>query len=304
MAPNLILKSRHYPSPESFVDDFLTTLTPGVIPRVDFIKWSTIKEKMNKLTPFVRFYTALQEQIRQGVEFKKEIADALLACDDPYPYIWCAFELLGHTDKELVTQKDDLNLSNIATQIQSGNENAAYQLSELLQELGFEQILKRTDLEDVLFGVQIRLETHRRKNIDGKFFKEKIKQILKNIAKTVADKVGKNIEVSEEVKLSYGNGLSKKVDFAIIVNGENKFGIEVNFYTVPGSKPTEIKRSYGDIRQGLLTIGVDLIWITDGKGYRRMKRSLRDAYIILPNIYNFYQTKEYLAADLVTCLTI
>ncbi|MDL1969568.1 MAG: type II restriction endonuclease [Candidatus Desulfofervidaceae bacterium] len=59
-----------------------------------------------------------------------------------------------------------------------------------------------------------------------------------------------------------------------------------------------------EFRQGLLTIGVDLIWITDGKGYRRMKRSLRDAYIILPNIYNFYQTKKYLAADLATCIGI
>ena len=45
-------------------------------------------------------------------------------------------------------------------------------------------------------------------------------------------------------------------------------------------------------------VGVDLIWITDGKGYREMQRSLKDAYTILPNIYNLQQAKAHLLADL------
>lgn len=45
-------------------------------------------------------------------------------------------------------------------------------------------------------------------------------------------------------------------------------------------------------------MNADLIWITDGKGYRLMNRSLRDAYVILPNIYNYKQALAHLQHDL------
>jgi type II restriction enzyme len=92
------------------------------------------------------------------------------------------------------------------------------------------------------------------------------------------------------------------VDFALTQNGRPKFGVEVNFYTVSGSKPTEIKRSYGDLARSLNQVGMDLIWITDGKGYRAMNRSLRDAYVIFPNIYNLRQAQRHLQPDLLTSL--
>jgi len=141
--------------------------------------------------------------------------------------------------------------------------------------------LMRNDLEDLLFGVQIGLETHRRKNIGGRNFKTEVRALLEEISPLVSKKTGRKVKISEERALRYGRGLSKKVDFAIEVDGRESFGVEVNFYTVSGSKPTEIKRSYGNILQGLSSVGIDLIWITDGKGYKQMQKSLRDAYVIL-----------------------
>jgi len=296
----IILKSRNYPNPESFVKDFLTTLTPGIIPRSNFIKWDAIERKIEQLTSFVEFYMAIKTQIKQGANFREEIANSLLACDDPYPYICCAFELLGHTNQELVTQQDDINFLDIAKRVQHGDENTAYLFGKLLQDLGFTKILEQENLENVLLGVQIGLESHRRKNIGGDYFKNEVKKMFNEIVRKVVVKTGIDIKISEEIKIIYGEGLSKKVDFTIKLNNQTRFGVEVNFYTVPGSKPTEIKRSYGDIRRGLLNTGVDLIWITDGKGYRRMKRSLRDAYIIFPNIYNLNQAKQFLADDLIS----
>ncbi|GAH63071.1 unnamed protein product, partial [marine sediment metagenome] len=130
-------------------------------------------------------------------------------------------------------------------------------------------------------------------------FKTEVRALLGKISLPVSKQTAKEVRISEERSLRYGRGLSKKVDFVIEVDGKNEFGVEVNFYTVSGSKPTEIKRSYGNIRQGLLSVGTDLIWITDGKGYKEMRKSLRDAYVILPNIYNLNQAKEYLAEDLI-----
>jgi len=190
----------------------------------------------------------------------------------------------------------------MAEAIKQGDEKSALYLANLLSDLGFEKVLMRNDLEDLLFGVQIGLETHRRKNIGGRNFKTEVRALLEEISPLVSKKTGRKVKISEERALRYGRGLSKKVDFAIEVDGRESFGVEVNFYTVSGSKPTEIKRSYGNILQGLSSVGIDLIWITDGKGYKQMQKSLRDAYVILPNIYNLIQIKKYLADDIIDSL--
>ncbi|MCS7064205.1 MAG: type II restriction endonuclease, partial [Methylacidiphilales bacterium] len=175
------------------------------------------------------------------------------------------------------------------------------QFAELIHYIGFENILQRRDLEDVLYGVQIGLETHRRKNVAGQAFHNEVAALLEHIKQQLASNQIA-VEIQTEMTIRYGNGLSKKVDFALLQNGSPRYGFEVNFYTVQGSKPTEIKRSYGDITRGLRQVGVELIWITDGKGYRNMQSSLRDAYITMPNIYNLRQARENLFDDLLIVL--
>ncbi len=293
------LPSRNYPSPEAVVQDFLDTLTPGIIPRSEFIGWEKIEARLHRFLPHLAFYAELGQ--REG-EVWEELAGSLLACDKPLPYIQCAFALLGHTDQRLVTQQDDLEIPEVAQAIGSGDEVAARNLSAAFRELGLGKILARSAVEDVFLGVQIGLETHRRKNRGGRAFGETIRGLLQKVAREVAAETGREVQVRPEVVLSYGNGLSKQVDFAVEADGRPVFGVEANFYTVPGSKPTEIKRSYGEIRRGLLEAGVDLIWITDGRGYRDMQQSLRDAYVIVPNIYNLWMAKRFLAEDLLTVL--
>lgn len=150
----------------------------------------------------------------------------------------------------------------------------------------------------MLLGVQIGLETHRRKNVGGSRFRDLTRAVLLQAAAKVGEQTGHVVEILEEERVQYSQRLSKRLDFVVSVNGTTRFGVETNFYTVPGSKPTEIKRSYGQLERQLARIGLQLIWITDGKGYRKMARSLRDAYTILPNIYNLNQAAEFLPADL------
>jgi hypothetical protein len=73
---------------------------------------------------------------------------------------------------------------------------------------------------------------------------------------------GMNLELVEEEKIQYENSSqSKKVDFAIKKDGILKVGIEVNFYTNTGSKPTEIKRSYREVNRKLNDLGIELVWV-------------------------------------------
>ncbi|MGQ9567772.1 MAG: DpnII family type II restriction endonuclease [Anaerolineae bacterium] len=293
------LPSRNYPDPESFVEDFMGTLTPGIIPRSEFIGWERIEKRLRQSLPQLTFYAELG---RRDGEVWEELAGSLLACDEPLLYIQCAFALLGHTYWRLVTQQDDLEISKVAEAIGSGNEEAARSLSETLRELGLGKVLARSTVEDVFLGIQIGLETHRRKNRGGKAFGEAVQRLLQQATQRVGAETGRRVQFHKDVAIPYGDGLSKEVDFAIEVDGKPVFGVEANFYTAPGSKPTEIKRSYGEIRRGLLEAGVDLIWITDGRGYREMKRSLRDAYVIVRNIYNLRMAEQFLAEDLLAAL--
>ena len=301
-AMRTILPSRRYDNPDRFVEDFLKTLTPGIIRRSEFIQWQAIEDKLKELLPSLSFYKELACRVKRGSDFVRELADSLLACDDPLPLMECALELLGHTGHEFVTLQDDIELTCLAKDIAEGKERRAEYFANLLHDLGFLNILFRNDLEDLLLGVQIGLETHRRKNIGGKVFQQEVYKLLDQTVRALNER-GYQTALRKEVTIRYGDGLSKKVDFAIYYRDQIRFGVEVNYYTVAGSKPTEIKRSYRNVMEGLQGVGVDLIWITDGKGYREMQRSLKDAYTILPNIYNLRQAKAHLLADLEAALS-
>lgn len=292
----VVLSSRKNYSPESFLDEFLKSLIPALIPRSDFIKWASIDDKLKRLKAGSEFYQDLKYRIITGKSFVNELSDSLLSADNSDELIQCAFELLGHTSEEFATLQDDIKIAELARNISSGDRAEAIAFAEMLKGLGFETILAREQIEDALFGVQVGLETHRRKNIGGAGFANMVNNLFEEIAASLTQS-GIDVLVKNEAVINFEGG-SKKVDLAILRNGYIKCGVEINFYTVSGSKPTEMKRSYADIGQRLEALGITMIWITDGKGYRFMQRSLKDAFSLFPNIYNFNMAKQHLASDL------
>lgn len=140
------------------------------------------------------------------------------------------------------------------------------------------------------------LECNRRKNVGGEAFKKAVSIELRRTVNELSKRVG-GLQLKEELKIDY-SGISKTVDFAITRNNAPIVGFEANFYTTTGSKPTEIKRSYQAVTEGLKSVGVELVWVTDGKGYLHMQRSLKDAFRVLPNIYNVAMLHKHLTSDL------
>ncbi|MCL6481439.1 MAG: type II restriction endonuclease [Firmicutes bacterium] len=144
-------------------------------------------------------------------------------------------------------------------------------------------------------GVQVGLESNRRKNVGGKMFN----QWIRNLLESICAHLDGDFEVKPEMRIAYKNSSTgKKVDFAILHKNKVKLGVEVNFYTTLGSKPTEIKRAYQNVNRELAKVGVQLVWITDGAGYLKMRRSLKEAFKVHPNIYNYQLAVSYLKDDL------
>ncbi|MFH1024634.1 MAG: DpnII family type II restriction endonuclease [Planctomycetota bacterium] len=291
-----ILTSRKIP-PEQFLREFLSTLTPGIIPRAQFIKWVAIEEKIRANKNIIETFSGFHE--KKGAKLIQELADCLQSSDNPEEILKGAFEFLGHTGEEFVSTEDNVTVHGLSDRIRKEGEAAAQDAARLFSDLGIEKILEREDLAGTFLGVQIGLETHRRKNVGGEAFNTVVGNFLKNVVTELRPKL--NIALKPELRVLYEDGkTSKKVDFGLLIDDKPRVGIEVNFYTGSGSKPTEIKRSYADVNRHLETVGVALVWITDGNGYLKMRRSMQEAFEAHPNTYNFEMAKKHLKNDLLT----
>jgi hypothetical protein len=296
----VLLPSRQqFADANDFVEQFLDTLTLGIIPRADFINWSSIEKRLQALTPALDFYSQVMK--RDVADIVLEIGDSILSHDSPEILVSGIWDLFGNTNNYFVTAEGSFELSELLIAFANGDELVARNFAQSLMQIGLQKITDRQNIKDVAFGVQIGLETDKRKNRGGTAFVNALKPVFAKAVQDVTAKTGIHLDLLTEQLIPYASSQSKTVDFYIV--GENlKLGFEANFYTVSGSKPTEIKRSYNSVWAGLRTVGVNMVWITDGRGYKSMRKSLASAYEIVTNIYNLKQLQQHLANDLITVL--
>ncbi len=167
-------------SSEDFRDRFLDSITPGVIKREDFIQWNTIFQKTKKYKPFFDFFR--QINIGDKDENIRQIADALMSADNAMDFIDAAFELLGHTGKKYVSNQDYIDFK-IFSELEKDEEKMFY-IANILVDLGLCNILN-LEIDDYFTGVQVGLETHRRKNIGGTAFSSIIREELVGVIRKI-----------------------------------------------------------------------------------------------------------------------
>jgi len=227
-------------------------------------------------------------------ESPQRISDALLSADDPSEYISLGFELLGHTSDTFVTFEDNASIQQVSNRIRDGDEAAASWVVNVWRDLGLGHVL-RQHIPSALVGVQVGLACNLRKNLGGSAFGALVETLLK----TIVENLGLTPEaLQSEQRIPLGRSGQKRVDFTLDLGAGHVVAFEANFYTVSGSKPTEIKRAYADLNRNLGRKGITLVWITDGIGYLKMKRSLRDAFAAHPNTYNYNMASRFLQDDL------
>lgn len=138
------------------------------------------------------------------------------------------------------------------------------------------------NLVDYVFGVETGLDTNARKNRSGHLMESQVASIL--------DKAG--LEYRQEVysteypELTVLGEDKKRFDFVIEKNN-CKYLIEVNFYSGGGSKLNEVARAYSELSPKINAVeGFKFVWITDGKGWKKAKNKLEEAFYAIPYVYN------------------
>jgi type II restriction enzyme len=295
-----MLASRHL-STQQFITDFYKTLLPGIIPRHDFIKWEHI-EHTN--ATYAEDVARLRQCLANHPTIEQSLTVFLATSPKPLTSLRLLFRLIGHTGEVFVSQQDRLDLRAEAMNIHlhtAESEAAIQNIVNILVEIGIAHVLA-ADLSVLLAGVSIGLETHRRKNSGGTTFKTMVQTFLEACL-PILQQSYPTLTLQDEVTITYANQRqSKNVDIALLMGGVPLIGFEVNFYTSRGSKPSEIKRSYAQVRRDLAAVGVALVWVTDGEGYMKMTKSLADAQETHPDIYNFSMFQRFITPDIIEYL--
>lgn len=288
------------PPVEQFVEEYQDSVIPSAIPTSEFIDWERMEDDLETYREQI---DALEEL--RGVSetaFVDGLTDALMAANDTRTWIDFYFELLGHSDTKYAALEGLWKFYPIQRAIDGGNQEAASDLAEVLQDIGLQYLVDITDDIAAHFrGMKVGMETHKRKNRQGFCFEKLVLEGLEIIADELRTN-GYNVEVVEQYTTEYqdDSGQSKVVDFALLEDGETRIVFEANCYKAGGSKPSEIKRSYDRVSTRMRTDGVECVWITDGQAWAKsLTNVLREGYKDIVDLYNLQMLENELEDDIV-----
>lgn len=157
-----------------------------------------------------------------------------------------------------------------------------------------------SNLLDYVTGVEAGMDTHARKNRTGHAMENIVQNYLEAAGYVLGETLFKEI-YQDEIEERFSVDLSaitnegntdKRFDF-VIKSDSTIYLIETNFYVGGGSKLNETARSYKMIAQETNTIqNVEFMWFTDGQGWFKAKKNLRETFDVLPHLYNTNDLKN------------
>jgi hypothetical protein len=287
------------PDTEDFVDEFQKNVVPSAISNRDFLDWNRIDDKIEYYSTqldTVSDFKGLSED-----EFIKRVAQTIINGKDTREWIDFYFEMIAETGTDYTSAENLLKFYDIQREVDSGETEGAYEIGEVLVEVGLQDVVDNRDLEDYYVGVLVGLETHKRKNRQGESFEGLVEDEVNEITERLKED-GYEVSMDDEYTTQYedGTGQEKTVDFAIFEEDELRLVVEANCYKGGGSKPSEIRRSYNRVANRMRNDGIAFVWIADGQGWvSSLENVLRQSYEDITDIYNLHQAREELEEDVV-----
>jgi type II restriction enzyme len=147
-----------------------------------------------------------------------------------------------------------------------------------LKKLLTSQIIK--NLVDYMIGVEAGLDSNGRKNRSGEAMESIVEVFVSDACKKIKGKYLRQAD-SAKIKRIFGKEVpvdksSRIYDF-VVDNGKKLFIIETNYFGGGGSK---LKSTAGEYRNLFDVLGKEynFIWITDGYGWQKTARPLRETF--------------------------
>ena len=172
---------------------------------------------------------------------------------------------------------------------------------------GLKTIFQDKDVKNIVdycFGIEVGMDTNARKNRTGQAMESIVEKIIEKFAeknnleyipqatqKKIKEKWNFDIEIDKTNRI---------FDFAVFEKSKNKiFIIETNYYGGGGSKLKSTAGEYQYLSDFLKKQGIDLIWITDGLGWKTTKKSLFETFLHNDYLFNIELVKQGILTDII-----
>ncbi|MBD3359265.1 MAG: restriction endonuclease [Candidatus Buchananbacteria bacterium] len=162
---------------------------------------------------------------------------------------------------------------------------------KFVKETGLKNLItdkKIKNLVDYMIGVEAGLDSNGRKNRGGHAMEDIVEAFIVDLCNKKNFRYLKEAN-SEKIKKEFGYDVpvdksSRRYDF-VIDNGKELFIIETNFYGGGGSK---LKSTAGEYRNlsDILNGQYEFFWITDGFGWQKTQKPLRETFDHNDYIFN------------------
>jgi len=173
---------------------------------------------------------------------------------------------------------------------------------------GLKEVLQEKDIksvQDYYFGIEVGMDTNARKNRTGFLMESLVEDFLEDLVEkndsleyicqakkeTIKSKLNKEIQIDES---------NRKFDFALMNKESGElFLFETNFYSGGGSKLKSTAGEYQYLNNFLKNQGLDLIWITDGKGWNTAKNPLYETFLNNDYVLNLEMLKRGVLEEII-----
>lgn len=255
-----------------------------------FVNWENSKLILNKYKEEIEILNSLSN-FKGNVELKlKELIMTNSRIVELLPLLlsekiktYPSFVLDTETEsfREFDFRSENISTKNVDAIISFANKTGLLDL-----------VTQEIDLYSYLLGVYVGNDTNTRKNRSGKIFEVLVGRKLNRIL----DPEYEIVEQDPNFSLSKSKAKRRvnRHDFVIYYEGKPVMVIESNFYNDTGSKPSTISREYVLNNEEAKTQNVLFVWVTDGQGWKKMRRTLDFAMERIDFILNFNMLERLL----------
>ena len=157
---------------------------------------------------------------------------------------------------------------------------------------------------DYCFGIEVGMDTNARKNRTGTSMETLVEAILKKFCKeNKLEYIPQATQSKIKGKWNFDIQLDKTdrhFDFAVFNLTKKKlFLLETNFYGSQGSKLKSTAGEYQYLFDFLRNQKIDLIWITDGVGWKTATNALYETFLHNDYLFNIELLKKGILKDII-----
>ncbi len=283
---------------EEIFEYLVSNLVPSITVWEYFINW----DKVNKNLERIKIELNLLNSLLDSQNLENEFINLI----KKYPNVVRAIPILlavRESNLEVLKDYKDKDLSYLDFEFDKKivNDSEAKDYFLFVKETKLTDLFQNKKIKnfvDYVFGVEVGLDSNGRKNRGG--------QLMENVMEVfVKDAIKDNRELEylpqatpkkiyekwkHEVKFEKSQ---RSFDFAIFnVKKKKLYLIESNFYNGGGSKLKSVCGEFKTLFNELKTQGIELIWITDGKGWLTTKNPLRETFNNNKFVFNLNLLKD------------